>query len=362
MPWPFISLRDRRRQVRNDVAAHLPGSDATVPNSVLRVIGDSQAALTHDNDMHLAWLARMMMPDTAEAEYAERWANIWLPQGRKPATPSRGFVTVTGDVGAVVASGTEMSANAFDNAGVRREVRFEVMAGVTLASSSATVEVVALTAGALGNLEEGANVAFVLVPDGMDGQAVVAAPGLAGGADIETDTDLIARYIARIQMPPHGGAAHDYVAWALEVPGVTRAWAVSAMGVGTVTVRIMLDDVRAVGGGLPEAEDLAVVRAYIDARRPVTVADYWVVAPVPQALNLTIEDLIGDTPEVRANITLEIAEMLRVRSVPGQTVYASWIRETVSAATGEDHHGLTITDQVPATGGHLIVPGTITYV
>lgn len=362
MPWPLLSLRERRRQVRNDVAAHLPGSDASVPNSVLRVIGDAQASLTHDNDQHLAWLARMMMPDTAEAEYAERWANIWLPDGRKPATGARGAISVTGDVGAIVPSGTELTMTAFDSAGVRREVRFEATSGVTLASSSAVVQVTALTQGAIGNLDEGAPLSFVLVPDGIDGQATVAAPGLSGGADIETDTELIARTIARIQQPPHGGARHDYIAWALQVPGVTRAWAAQEMGVGTVTVRIMLDDVRSSGGGLPLTEDLDLVRATIDALRPVTVADFWVLAPTAQALNITIADLSGDTPEIRANIALEIREMLRARAVPGQKIYASWIREAVSAASGEDHHGLTISDVVPASAGHLIVPGTITYV
>ncbi|MGE0768956.1 MAG: baseplate J/gp47 family protein [Hyphomicrobiaceae bacterium] len=361
MPWPIPALRSRRLQVRDDIAQHLPGADASQPNSVLRVVGDTQAALTHDNDQHLAWLARMMMPDTAEGEYAERWASIWLPEGRKPAIAASGQVTVAGDVGAVVQTGAELVTTAIDATGARREIRYEVVAGVTLAGSSGVVDVWALTPGAVGNLDEGAQLSFSNVPDGIDGQATVAAPGLAGGADIEPIVDLIARYIARIQQPPHGGAAHDYVAWALEVPGVTRAWAAREMGAGTITVRFMMDEVRASGGGFPEAEDVALVQAYIDALRPVTVAECYVLAPIAQALDLTIDDLVGDTPAVRANIALEIAEILRAKASPGQIIYASWIREAISAATGEDHHDIALANTTPASLGHLIVLGDVTY-
>jgi len=361
MPWPIPTLRDRRRQVRDDVAAHLPGADASQPNSVLRVVGDAQAALTHDNDQHLAWLARMMMPDTADGEYAERWASIWLPEGRKPATAAAGQVTVTGDVGAIVPTGAELVTTAVDASGTRREIRYEVSVGVTLSASSGLVSVWALTPGAVGNLDDGARLAFSSVPDGIDGQAMVAAPGLAGGADIEPIPDLIARYVARIQKPPHGGAEHDYIAWALEVPGVTRAWAATEMGPGTITVRFMMDAVRASGGGFPEAEDVALVQAYIDALRPVTVAQCYVAAPIAQPLDLAISDLVGDTPAVRANIALEITEILNAKGAPGQTIFASWIREAISAATGEDHHDITIGNTLPESAGHLIVLGEITY-
>lgn len=361
MPWPLISLRDRRRQVRDDVATHLPGADATVPNSNLRVMSDAMAALAHDNDLHLDWVARMMMPDTAEGEFADRWGNIILERGRKAASPATGQITVTGDAGSAVPSGAELTAPAIDADGVATTLRFEVSTGVTLVSASAVVSVVALTNGALGNLEEGAVLAFVTPPAGIDGSATVAAPGFTAGADQETDAELIARYIARLQEPPHGGARHDYVAWALEVPGVTRAWAAQEMGIGTVTVRFMMDDAHAEDEGIPESEDVDLVADYIDALRPVTVADFFVVAPIAQPLSFTITLIANDTPETRANVETEIRAMLKQRAAPGQTIYASWIREAISAATGEDYHNTAVGNQVPSTAGHIIVPGTITF-
>ena len=230
MPWPAISLRDRRGQVRDEIAAHLPGADASIPNAPLSVIAEAQASLTHDNDDHLDWVARMMMPDTAEDEFASRWANIWLAQGRKGATFAAGVITVTGVTGSIVATSTALSAPAVDADGNPVTLNFIVSAGVTLSGPSASVAVTATTPGALANLATGALLAFTLIPAGIDGQAVVATPGLAGGADQESDADLIARYITRIQLPAHGGADFDYVAWMLEVAGVTRAWATQEQG------------------------------------------------------------------------------------------------------------------------------------
>lgn len=359
MPWPLISLRDRRRQVRDSVATRLPGADATVPNSRVRAFSESQADLTHDNDLHLDWVARMMMPDTAEGEFAERWANIWLPQGRKGATYAAGSITVTGDVGAVVPTGAILTAQAFDAAGESVTLEFEVVTGVTLATTSAAVEIAAVTAGALGNLEEGAQLGFLEALDDLDGEAVVSAPGLAGGADQEADSDLIGRYIDRIQNPPHGGTANDYVQWMLEVPGVTRAWAKQEMGVGTVTCRFMMDTVRAAFDGFPQTEDLELVAAYIDGVRPVTVGDRYVVAPIEQSFDVTISLLANDTPEIRTNVRTEILEMLKARAAPGGTIYASWIREAISAATGEDHHDTAIANQVASSAGHLITLGNV---
>jgi uncharacterized phage protein gp47/JayE len=71
---------------------------------------------------------------------------------------------------------------------------------------------------------------------------------LTGGTDQETDDELRLRVLTRIRQPPMGGDADDYVAWALAVPGVTRAWCSPLeMGIGTVTVRVMCDDLRATG-------------------------------------------------------------------------------------------------------------------
>jgi len=46
---------------------------------------------------------------------------------------------------------------------------------------------------------------------------------------------FVARYIDLYRQPPQGGDLFDYIEWALEVPGVTRAWC-NPLGMGTGTV------------------------------------------------------------------------------------------------------------------------------
>ena len=115
---------------------------------------------------------------------------------------------------------------------------------------------------------------------------------MTGGADQETDDELRVRVLDRIRKPPMGGDADDYVAWALSVAGVTRAWCSPLeMGMGTVTVRFMCDDLRASNGGFPNASDVAAVQAFLDTVRPVAVKDIFVLAPTPQPISLAVRDL-----------------------------------------------------------------------
>lgn len=362
MPWPKISLRDRRTQVRDDVAAHLPGADASVPNSVLRIVGDAQASLTHDNDLYLDALVEDVMPDTATGAFADRWADMLLPEGRLGASAATGTITITGSAGSSVPLGTQLSAVAYDDDGVLVTSLYVTQAGVTLAGPSIDVGVTALTPGAIANRDGGTLLAFVTVPPGIDGQAAVTDAGISGGAEVESDEDVRARYLDVFRNPPHGGNANDYVQWARSIAGVTRAWARQEMGIGTVTVRFMMDDVRADAQGIPTAGDAAVVATYIDGVRPVTVADFFCLPPVAQPMAVVIHDLVGDTPATRASIETELRAMLRARATPGGIIYGSWIGEAVSIATGEEHHGNTFVDVGPASLGHIVTLGSISYV
>ena len=65
-----------------------------------------------------------------------------------------------------------------------------------------------------------ANIAYPSLP----AVAYVGVNGIGGGADVESDEDLRARVLFRKRNPPHSGSKSDYIAWALEVPGVTRAF------------------------------------------------------------------------------------------------------------------------------------------
>src|SRR5206468_5169906 len=125
----------------------------------------------------------------------------------------------------------------------------------------------ALDPGSGGNLTAGFSLSLIDPIPGVNASGTVIE--LLNGTDTENDDDLRARVLRRIQQPPMGGAQYDYEAWALAVGGVTRAWAASE-DLGTVTIRFMMDDLRADNDGFPFQNDIDAVAAYIDYRRPVS--------------------------------------------------------------------------------------------
>jgi uncharacterized phage protein gp47/JayE len=362
MPWTTPTLAELRALNRDFIAAHLPGADATVPNSVLRVLSDANSGLAAMTLQYLDWLARQIMVDTAEREWLDRFGQIWLG-GRKAATFAEGTALLTGTAGTVVSIGTRLVTS---SAGTE----YETIAGATLTGSPTSVAIRALTPGIIGNQSPGASLSVSTAVPGLNASATVGT--LSGGVDAERDEDLRGRILDRIRKPPMGGDADDYVAWALEVPGVTRAWtSPMEMGAGTVTVRFMMDELRAGNDGFPLPGDVETVQAHIDALRPVSVKDLFVVAPIPEPINFTISDLETDSAETRFNIAAAVAVMLNERGRPAyalngiaqdaQTIHREWVSAAILSASGVESFDLTMTDHVMPSKGHIAVPGTITY-
>ena len=204
---------------------------------------------------YIDWLALQLLPDTAEHEWLDRHGDIWLTNadgstGRKVATLAEGEVNLTGIGGTVVPIGTRLIGSS--------GVEYETTQEVTLSDSAPTpAPVRALDPGAVGNMEQDDSLAVSSTVPGLDTTATVFY--LDGGTDEESDDDLRIRVLERIRQPPMGGAVHDYVAWAKAVPGVTRAWAAVEMGVGTMTVRFLMDDLRAEDDGWPNGTDVIAV-------------------------------------------------------------------------------------------------------
>ena len=367
MPWSTPTLREVRSLVRDSVHASLPGADANVPNSVLRVLSDSQGALCHLTLQYVDWLALQLLPDTAETEWLDRHGKIWLVNadgttGRKLATLAEGTATFTATVtGTLVPVGTVLTSGV-SLGGLQAAMAYETL-DLIYASSEAPVtgRIRALDPGTVGNLPDGSRLSMTPTIDGVDQTVTVVT--LDGGTDEETDEQLRDRVLRRIRQPPMGGDANDYVQWALAVPGVTRAWCSPLeMGMGTVTVRFMMDDLRADNGGFPTEDDCIMVAAYLDTVRPVAVKDFYVVAPIQQPVDCQIVQLVPDTEETRAQIETSLREMLFEMAAPGQTIYAAWKSFAIMNAPSVQSFLLVNTaDDVMPSPGHMAVLGSIIY-
>jgi len=345
-------------QSRADYASRIPDGDVMMRQGALPVFPAVDAAAQNALHAHLDWSARQGHPLFAEGDWLNGWAAVWGVT-RKPATAAAGNMDMTGTTGAVIPVG----------AAVRRVdgTEYTVTAETTLVAGVAVVPVQAAVTGVTGNALAAVQLSLTSPIIGVNSRASVTVDALTGGADSETDIAFRARVLERIQSPPHGGNATDYVTWAMTVPGVTRVWIEPAgQGLGTVVVRFMMDDTYA--NGIPIGDpgpnytgDLLAVFDALDPVRPVT-ADLIIVAPAPVVLDVTITGLDPDTATIRAEIEAELADMIRRRAAPGVTIRLSWIWEAVSIASGEDSHEITapVVDVIHATG-EIAVLGTVTY-
>jgi len=359
MPWSTPTLRKVREMVRDDITASLYGA-AFIGNNVLRVMADAKAGLAHHVLQYIAWLALQLLPDTAETEWLDRHGDIWLVNadgtvGRKMATYAVGEVGITGTFeGVVIPLGTRLEGD---------DTAYETTMEAMTADGGAPVNVPvrALDPGTLGNAEPGAFLAVTppIVNVGSTAEVIT----MAGGTDEENDEDLRIRVLMRIRQPPMGGDQNDYVQWALAVAGVTRAWSGPLeMGMGCVTLRFMMDDLRASSDGFPAAADIQTVTAYLDKVRPVAVKDFFVVAPIPRRVDVDVRNLVPDTAAMRAAIEASLQAMLRRWAAPGATIYAAWKYHAIQDTPGVEHFDLAFSnDDLMPSPGHLAVLGDVSY-
>mgnify|MGYP001340778661 CR=1 FL=1 len=350
MPFSRPTLRALVDRAIADINARLPGADARLPLSNLNVLAHVHGQAAHGLYGYIDWLSRQILPDTADVEYLDRWAGIWGVT-RTAAAPATGSAVVTGATGAVIPVGTLLQRA--DGA------QYQTTTETTLVAGAGTLALTAVLGGAAGNVSAG-TLSLVTPIAGVNAVVTLAGDGMTGGADVEVDTALRARLLARIRQPPHGGADFDYKAWALEVPGVTRAWVYPLeLGLGTVTVRFVRDNDASI---IPDSGEVAAVQAYIDARRPVT-AQVTVVAPIADPVDFTITGLVPSTAAVQAAVQAELEDLLLREAEPGGTVLISHIRAAISSAAGETDYVLTSPSaNVTAAPGEICTMGTVTWV
>jgi uncharacterized phage protein gp47/JayE len=345
--------------VRDDITASLYGA-SFIGNTVLRVMADAMAGLAHHVLRYIDWLSLQLLPLTAETVWLDRHGNIWLVNadgtvGRKIASYAAGSATFTSPMfGIVVPAGTQLQSLE----GVGYETTADALTSI---DTPVEAPIRALDPGAQGNQDAGVVLSISAPLPNVDPGATVVS--LLGGTDTETDDELRMRVLQRIRQPPMGGSAADYVRWALAVAGVTRAWCNPLeMGIGTVTVRFLMDDLRADNDGWPFDVDIQAVNSYIDSVRPVAVKDYWTLAPIKQFINVHILNLQPDTADTRAAIEDSLRAMLLEQAAPGQTIFAVWKSYAIMNAAGVVSFDLTHTiDDIMESPGNMAVLGDINY-
>lgn len=352
MGYPVRTLATISQSVRGAVRQYLPGTDASLKQNVLTVIGKVQSLLAFEYELRLQWLYNQLFLTSATSEAIVVLQAAEYGVLRKPAAAATGGIAGMAAPNIIYPSGVRFVS------GAQTYVTSEPFVVDALGNYSARVR--AEKPGEITNRDNGAVLTLVdpsLYPD-IATTAIVDADGLGGGADIESVEDLRQRGLRRKRTPPQGGALPDYERFALDVPGVVCAWARKfANGSGTVGTWVLF---KGRENGIPTPADLNAVQAHIDELRLVRV-DFHAVAPRAMPVDLTIA-LSPDTAATRSAVTAALAtffdatsRLSRIRpSLPGDpfTLPIAWISEVISTTPGEASHTV-----IEPPGAVVFAPG-----
>lgn len=239
----------------------------------------------------------------------------------KVALKAVGSLTFSGQDGVVVPVGTRVSTDEAE------PVYFVTTQAGTITGGAVMVAAEAETAGANGNVAQGT---ITLVLSDLSGvTAVTNSATFDGGADVETDESLLARYLEKAQKPATSGNAYHYEQWAKEVAGVgdAKVYPLHA-GPGTVKV-VLLDDEKTT----PAQTIVDAVQNYLDPAQDGTGQG---VAPI----GATVTVVGAQELPINVSATLTLASGADIGEVTAQfsealTEYLKSIAFATSVATGQ---------------------------
>lgn len=191
---------------------------------------------------------------------------------RKQGTKATGIATFTGNAGTIISKGTLIATNT--------NLAFETMEIKVIGDTTVDIPIQAVEIGRQFNVQ--ANT-IIKLPFSITGVSSVKNNNItSGGTDIETDEELVKRFLLQLQNPSTSGNAAHYKQWALSVNGIGNAKVIPTWnGNGTVKVLIVDSNKSPANSNL-----IANVSDYIDTVRPIGI-DVTVAAPTAKNINIT---------------------------------------------------------------------------
>lgn len=319
MPLLIPSFDEIRQTILNDIISLNKGADIGI-DSDYYVRASSLAALGEGLYGHQAWVVRQIFADTADREFLEQHAakrDIY----RKVAVKAEGIATkVSGEKGNIIPVGSEIKIK-------KSDYYFLTTNEVVLSDKPVEIYVTAKIAGSKSNFVLGEEAIFTAAPIGVRSECFITS---RGGTDVESDAELLARYLEYIRRPPAGGNKYDYRKWAMEVPGVKEAFVYPLRrGLGTIDIAITAGD------DIPSDSVIQTTQDYIDDVRPVTAKHSYVVAPSIERIDIEVEVSLQGVKieEVRINTQVALDDHF-LRVAPGETLILSQIEALISDQIG----------------------------
>lgn len=328
MPLSKPTIQELTDRIQADLVSRL-SINAVLRRSVVRVLARCFAAAVYLFYGFVSELSKQRFARSATGKYLEQDGEEWGVT-RKSATFAAGPVTFTGEDDSVIPAGWEVQ-----NAD---RVQFAVDEDITIADGTGTGSVTALEPGVNGNTPEDSAIELISPIAGVDSEAVVAAGGISGGTDQETDALLRERILEKKRQQGLGGNKDDWAVWTKDYPGlqITRVWVFPQYaGARTVGIFFTLDNQQDV---IPTQTDLDAVEDYLNGFRPVgCIPRVYAPSLLPISFHIGISP---NTEQTRAAVTQSLQALFLRTAAVGGTVRLSHITEAISTAPGESDHSI----------------------
>ena len=353
-----------RDQIIVDIDAAIGQTSPILPKAFVRVLATALAGVLSLAYRFALWAYRQIFTATAdEAAVLARGAQYGL-------APSAAVAAVL-DAEATGTDGITIPAGTLWYAGT---VVYSQQAAVDIAGGVAAITVGCLTPGDGGNLGIGETLNLASPIAGVDSEATTTGTTTTG-EDAESLESFRAEVQERERRRPQGGATADYVQWALEVPGIVKAFA-HRITPGYATVYPLVALTGGAGDRLPDVTKRAEVLAYLEDLHRKPLQSTPVVEPMTEVeFDVTITDLSPDTAAIRAAIQSAIEAYLLTRyprQYPDETaptdVVSAAALSGVAVDAGMESGTLTMeADAVPAStytlaAGELAIFGAMAWV
>lgn len=342
-------------RIEGDFVSRLSLTNAVLSLAVVKILARVVAGAVHLLYGFLEYLAKQLFPDLSDDAYLVRQAALY-GLSKNPVGYAKAIVVFRGAADTVVPAGTVVVRTS-DSARYTTNVETQVDTtefGDLPDGLYAVVEVTSELAGSDYELALTDELTLETPIDDIDAGYPVVVEVTDTGSDVETTEQLRTRLLERLADPPHGGNEADYIAWAKEVPGVTRVWVKPGfLGPGTVVVYFVRDGDP---DPIPDSGEVDDVQAKLDEEAPVT-ADVTAFAPEDTPINFTIT-LTPDTTEVRAAVSASLEDLIISEGEPDGTLLLSAFNTAIGTTQGVEDYEITSpvanvtmnTNQVPSLG------------
>ncbi len=311
--------------------AQLTSLDVDLARSNLKALAFVQGIGLHGAYRYVRdFLARQAIPIYSVGAFLDGWLATFKLT-RKAASSSTGPVGGTGVPGATLPAGTLLQ--------TALGQQFKVQADVVVSGGGTfTAALIATVPGAGALVTNTTALTLVSAVAGID-SATTASADFVPGTDTEKDDEAVYRLQQRLSFQPMGGAPSDYARWALEVPGITRAWGVrNPAGPTSAGVIIMADGNAPYG--LPTTGQRDQVYSYIADPTRGPPDELFAIIPTAEPLNPTLS-ISPDTPAMRSAVVAALQDLYFRESVPGGTLPHGHLIQAVSEVVGEYNHSWT---------------------